>query len=79
MAKPLGICPCVRDMCIPVCRLNLRLHLRHAGNMLCVKLINQENLMTEHGDDHPNPNIDVNFVAPHGRLVKLPDHVQLQY
>ncbi|DBA95826.1 hypothetical protein WJX77_006809 [Trebouxia sp. C0004] len=60
-------------------RLNLRLHHRHAGNMLCVKLINQENLMREHGDDHPDPNIDVSFIAPHGRLVRLPDEVQLLY
>ena len=60
-----------------VCRLHVRLHHRHAGNMLCVKLINQENLMREHGDDHPEPNIDVSFIAPHGRLVKLPDEVQL--
>ena len=61
------------------CRLNVRLHHRHAGNMLCVKLINQENLMREHGDDHPNPNIDVSFIAPHGRLVRLPDEVRLLY
>ncbi|KAL0025061.1 hypothetical protein WJX79_003336 [Trebouxia sp. C0005] len=60
-------------------RLNVRLHHRHAGNMLCVKLINQENLMREHGDDHPNPNIDVSFIAPHGRLVRLPDEVRLLY
>jgi hypothetical protein len=62
-----------------VCRLNVRLHHRHAGNMLCVKLINQENLMREHGDDHPDPNVDVSFIAPHGRLVRLPDEVQLLY
>ena len=67
------------DASILVCRLNIRLHQRHAGNMLCVKLISPEDLMEEHGDPHSRPNIDINFVAPHGRLVCLPEGAQLQY
>ena len=57
----------------------MRLHHRHAGNMLCVKLINQENLMEERQDNHPVPNIDMNFISPHGRLVTLPDQVRLSF
>lgn len=54
-----------------LCRLRVPLHYRHAGNLACVKLINQENLMDEHDDQHPSPNIDINFVAFRGRMVKL--------
>ena len=61
------------------CRLNIRLHHRHSGNMLCVKLIDQENLMAERRDNHPNPNIDVNFIACHGRLLELPEHVDVDW
>ncbi|KAL3140391.1 hypothetical protein ABBQ38_004651 [Trebouxia sp. C0009 RCD-2024] len=59
-------------------RLHIRLHRRHGGNMLCIKLINQENLMAEHNDDHPNPNIDVNYIACHGRLLELPKHLHVR-
>ena len=62
-----------------VCRLDIRLHHRHAGNMLCAKLVNQQNLMEERQDNHANPNIDVNFIACQGRLVTLPDQVELTY
>ena len=55
----------------------MRLHYRHAGNTICVKLVNQENLMAEQEDHHEMPNIDVNFVAPHGRVVRLPGQVLL--
>lgn len=33
--------------------------------------------MAEHHDDHPNPNIDVNFIACHGRLLQLPEQCML--
>lgn len=39
----------------------------HAGNLLIVKMIACENLMQEHEDDHPEPNIDVSYVVPFGK------------
>ena len=50
---------------------------QHTGNVLAVKLINQENLMHEDYYDHELPNIDVNYVALGGRLVQLPAGVKL--
>ncbi len=44
----------------------------HSGNVCCVKLISSENLMNDWGDDHPEPNIDVNSVQLVGALVALP-------
>ncbi len=35
--------------------------------------------MQERFDHHPDPNIDVSFIAPHGRLVTLPDQARLRY
>lgn len=32
-----------------------------------MKLIACENLMEEHGDDHPDANIDVSYCVPFGR------------
>ena len=34
--------------------------------------------MAEHHDDHLEPNIDVNYIACHGRLLKLPEHVHVR-
>ena len=48
-----------------------------AGNVVLVKLIDQENLMEEHHDTHPVPNIDVNQVICYGRRVLLPPGLQL--
>lgn len=35
--------------------------------------------MAERHDDHPNPNIDVNFIACHGRLLELPEQVHVDW
>ena len=51
---------------------------RHTGNVLAVKLIDQENLMEEHQDDHDAPNIDVNYIALGGRLIQLPAGVKVK-
>lgn len=50
---------------------------RVSANVVCVKLINQEDLMSEWGDDHEAPNIDINCIAFNGRRVTLPPGMRL--
>ena len=50
---------------------------KHSGNLALVKLIDQEDLMSEWHDAHSSPNIDISFVAFKGRLVHLPPGVRL--
>ena len=57
-------------------RLRAWLELTRGANALCIKLINQENLMEE-SDPHDWPNIDINHVSPGGKLVRLPSNVCL--
>jgi len=58
-------------------RLDVWLKQRVAANVVCVKLINQEDLMSQWGDDHEAPNIDINCVAFNGQRVILPAGMQL--
>lgn len=53
-------------------RLDVCLKHRVSANVVCVKLINQEDLMSEWGDDHEAPNIDINCIVFNGRRVSLP-------
>ena len=41
---------------------------RHAGNVLCGKLISAENHMREWNDDHDKPNIDINGLWAYGAM-----------
>lgn len=59
------------------CRLDVRLSKPQAGNLVLVKLIDQEDLMEEWNDMHDAPNIDATFVAFKGRSIVLPEGVQL--
>ncbi len=58
-------------------RMDIPLRYIRAGNLMLAKLIDQENLMADFGDDHDGPNIDVNQIAPYGRRVRLPPGVSL--
>jgi hypothetical protein len=58
-------------------RMDIPLLRKRAGNMVLVKLINQENLMSEHNDTHDIPNIDVNQAICYGRRVTLPAKLSL--
>jgi len=58
-------------------RLDVWLKQRVAANVVCVKLINQEDLMSQWGDDHEAPNIDINCIAFNGQRVLLPPGMQL--
>ena len=49
-----------------------------AGNVVLVKLINQENLMHLFHDQHDWPNIDMTYVGLSGKLVALPPGVGVQ-
>ena len=60
-----------------VCRLNIQLSRKRAGNVAVVKLIDQEDLMEEWMDNHDEPNIDATFIAFKGRQLFLPPGVQL--
>lgn len=51
--------------------LRIALQGRHGGNVAAVQLIGSENLMDAWGDDHPEPNIDVNSVEIGGLLAEL--------
>lgn len=46
----------------------------HMGNLVCVKLINQENLMSLYLDDHESPNIDLRSVVLRGKSCTFPWH-----
>ncbi len=50
---------------------------RVAGNLVLVKLIDQEDLMHEWDDQHDDPNIDINHVIFSGRTLNLPPGVAL--
>ncbi|GBF87303.1 hypothetical protein Rsub_00014 [Raphidocelis subcapitata] len=52
--------------------LRMRLARPRAGNVLMLKLVDQENLMREFQDHHDAPNIDVAYTAARGVAVKLP-------
>jgi len=58
-------------------RLDVELKCRVSANVVCVKLINQEDLMSEWGDEHEEPNIDINCIAFTGRRVRLPHGMTL--
>ena len=60
-----------------LCRLEIRLPGRVAGNVVLVKLIDQEDLMHEWDDQHDDPNIDINHVIFSGCTLKLPPGVVL--
>eukprot|EP00210_Caulerpa_lentillifera_P005242 g5009.t1 len=45
---------------------------RVGANGILLKLITQENRMTEMNDFHPNPNIDINSVVLQGKKIVLP-------
>jgi hypothetical protein len=47
-----------------------------AANVLCVKLINQQNHMEEH-DPHGWPNLDINYVSAGGKVIELPPGIRL--
>lgn len=57
--------------------LHVRLSKPCSGNVMLVKLIDQENLMREFHDLHNFPNIDMAYVQLIGKLVHLPDDVTL--
>mmetsp|Transcript_4836 Transcript_4836/g.30745 ORF Transcript_4836/g.30745 Transcript_4836/m.30745 type:complete len:521 (+) Transcript_4836:13-1575(+) len=44
----------------------------HVGNLVCVKLIDQENLMSLYLDEHESPNIDLRSVVLHGKSCSFP-------
>lgn len=48
-----------------------------AGNVACLKLISQENLMEALGDTHTWPNIDATHVLFYGKQVQMPKGVYL--
>lgn len=50
---------------------------KHSGNVALVKLIDQEDLMSEWHDSHDSSNIDISFVAFKGRVLHLPQGVRL--
>ncbi|CAL8466601.1 g6137 [Coccomyxa elongata] len=58
-------------------RLDITLPGRVAGNLVLVKLIDQEDLMHEWDDQHDDPNIDINHVIFSGRTLNLPPGVAL--
>jgi len=60
-----------------VCRMQIELQGKWAGNLAMVKLIDQEDLMHEWEDDHDEPNIDINHVIFSGTVLQLPDGVSL--
>jgi len=51
--------------------LRIPLGARHGGNVAAVQLIGSENLMTAWGDNHAEPNMDVNSVEIAGLLAEL--------
>ena len=55
------------------------MHLLHvrACNAVLVKLVDQENLMAQFGDEREQPNIYVRHVIFHGNHIVLPDNVAL--
>lgn len=60
-----------------LCRMEIQLEGRVAGNLALVKLINQEDLMHEWDDQHDAPNIDINHVIFSGRFLTLPNGMML--
>ncbi|BDA41116.1 hypothetical protein COCOBI_01-7710 [Coccomyxa sp. Obi] len=58
-------------------RLEITLPGRVAGNLVLVKLIDQEDLMHEWDDQHDDPNIDINHVIFSGLTLNLPPGVAL--
>lgn len=60
-----------------LCSMEIVLPSRVAGNLVLVKLINQEDLMHEWDDQHDEPNIDINNVIFSGRALHLPPGVSL--
>ncbi len=60
-----------------LCRLEIRLPGRVAGNVVLVKLLDQEDLMHEWDDQHDDPNIDINHVIFSGCTLNLPPGVVL--
>lgn len=58
-------------------RLEITLPSRVAGNLVLVKLIDQEDLMHEWDDQHDDPNIDINHVIFSGCTLHLPPGVAL--
>ncbi len=52
--------------------MEIELPARVAGNVVLVKLIDQEDLMHEWDDQHDDPNIDINHVIFSGRTLHLP-------
>ena len=57
----------------PVWRwLEINLPRRVAGNVVLVKLIDQEDLMHEWDDQPDDPNIDINHIIFSGRTLQLP-------
>eukprot|EP00884_Botryococcus_braunii_P016498 jgi/Botrbrau1/3531/Bobra.341_2s0057.1 len=58
-------------------KMDIPLRRKRTGNILLVKLIDQENRMREFDDDHERANIDIEQIIPFGRRVKLPIGVSL--
>jgi len=48
-----------------------------ACNLMCVLLIDSENLMEEYKDEHESPNIDVNYVICKGVEAEIPEGMTL--
>lgn len=65
-----------RDARLP--RLHIPLSYCWSGNRLVVKLINQEDLMEDFGDNNESPNIDCEYVACRGFALSLPPSVVLR-
>lgn len=59
------------------CKLHVTLTKPCSGNVLLVKLIDQENLMQAYGDEHGWPNIDMAYVGLSGKMIRLPPGIDL--
>lgn len=58
-------------------RLFIELTRHRACNAVLVKLIDQENLMSEFADVHDEPNIDASYIKFVGHHIELPDTTAL--
>lgn len=49
------------------------------GNIILVKLIDQENMMSRYEDEHEWPNIDMTHLGVYGKCITLPSWLAPQY